>query len=379
LLCLITAAASVAWTQRSSSPQESKTKHGAAGTLRLGMTREEATDTVGSLQHGMLASRKTATNDYKLECYFTADRTLSQFHPTDRLMSVKFEVDHPSPAIDILRDLPEGRELCRRGCKLIAVANYDGYSYGPHVVVYMTNARAEELDLAARSRINWRPPATEGNWTPALILSWDTESSDPKHPPKPINWLNHPVQRVWLASIEPQTELAGTNQKPAIELGTWQTQQPSVTTYGLAPEVRSIESQLGSSNPPAALRSSENPSPDLASTERQSSNPAAPVSGNLSWHGERVYDDVKAPRLLYQTEPEYTRAARKDKVSGNVSLQIIVGPDGLVKEAEVVKSLRPDLDANAIQAVKRWRFEPAQKDGKAVAVRLNVEMQFQLY
>ena len=34
------------------------------------------------------------------------------------------------------------------------------------------------------------------------------------------------------------------------------------------------------------------------------------------------------------------------------------------------------LDENAIEAVKQWRFEPAMKDGKPVAVEINVEVTF---
>jgi TonB family protein len=37
------------------------------------------------------------------------------------------------------------------------------------------------------------------------------------------------------------------------------------------------------------------------------------------------------------------------------------------------------LDEKAIEAVKKWRFEPARKNGHAVAVRVNVEVNFSLY
>jgi protein TonB len=37
------------------------------------------------------------------------------------------------------------------------------------------------------------------------------------------------------------------------------------------------------------------------------------------------------------------------------------------------------LDEKAIEAVNTWKFEPAQKDGRPVAVAINVEVQFRLY
>ena len=50
-----------------------------------------------------------------------------------------------------------------------------------------------------------------------------------------------------------------------------------------------------------------------------------------------------------------------------------------INGVKVVKSLEPTLDANAIEAVKTWKFEPAMKDGKPVAVQINVEVSFRLY
>jgi periplasmic protein TonB len=37
------------------------------------------------------------------------------------------------------------------------------------------------------------------------------------------------------------------------------------------------------------------------------------------------------------------------------------------------------LDQKAIEAVRNWKFEPAMKDGHAVAVQINVEVNFRLY
>jgi hypothetical protein len=39
----------------------------------------------------------------------------------------------------------------------------------------------------------------------------------------------------------------------------------------------------------------------------------------------------------------------------------------------------PGLDGKAMEAVRSWKFEPATKDGKPVAVHLQVEVQFRLY
>jgi TonB family protein len=84
------------------------------------------------------------------------------------------------------------------------------------------------------------------------------------------------------------------------------------------------------------------------------------------------------PKAIYIRDPEYTEAARKAKITGTVVLGVRVGEDGLVKDVCIQRSLRPDLDANAIAAVKTWRFEPARKSGTAIPGTINVETTFQL-
>jgi protein TonB len=63
-------------------------------------------------------------------------------------------------------------------------------------------------------------------------------------------------------------------------------------------------------------------------------------------------------------------------LKGTVALSFIVASDGQRLDIKVVKSLGNGLDEEAIAAVKRWKFQPATKDGKPVAVQINVEMNF---
>jgi protein TonB len=45
----------------------------------------------------------------------------------------------------------------------------------------------------------------------------------------------------------------------------------------------------------------------------------------------------------------------------------------------IVRSVGMGLDEKALEAVRTWRFDPARKDGQAVAVQINVEVSFRLY
>jgi len=88
---------------------------------------------------------------------------------------------------------------------------------------------------------------------------------------------------------------------------------------------------------------------------------------------------ITAPKATYRPFPEYTDKARRKKIQGVVVVGVVVNPDGTVRDASVVKSLEPGLDKQAIAAVRKWKFQPATKDGRPVAVQIIVETDFRLY
>jgi protein TonB len=85
------------------------------------------------------------------------------------------------------------------------------------------------------------------------------------------------------------------------------------------------------------------------------------------------------PKAIYQPNPEYADRPRRKKIQGNVMLSMIVNADGTVREPQVTQSLDKDLDKKALECVKKWKFEPATKDGQPVAMRVVVEVNFHLY
>lgn len=87
---------------------------------------------------------------------------------------------------------------------------------------------------------------------------------------------------------------------------------------------------------------------------------------------------VKAPSVIFEKKPVYTAEAMRMRIEGRVVLETVIGTDGRPTAIKVIKSLHPSLDGKAIAALELWRFMPAQKDGKAVAIRSEVEMTFAL-
>lgn len=93
----------------------------------------------------------------------------------------------------------------------------------------------------------------------------------------------------------------------------------------------------------------------------------------------RVGGGVSAPRVIYDPDPEYSEEARQAKYQGTVVLWVVIGADGRAHEVRVQRSLGMGLDEKAEEAVRKWRFYPALKDGQPVAVQVNVEVNFRLY
>ncbi|MEO8659950.1 MAG: energy transducer TonB [Bryobacteraceae bacterium] len=92
----------------------------------------------------------------------------------------------------------------------------------------------------------------------------------------------------------------------------------------------------------------------------------------------RIGGGVSAPVPIFKVEPEYSEEARKAKFQGTVLLSIVVDETGKTRDIKVLRTLGLGLDEKAIEAVMKWRFRPAYKDGKPVPVAANVEVNFRL-
>ncbi|HZI57756.1 MAG TPA: energy transducer TonB, partial [Verrucomicrobiae bacterium] len=92
-----------------------------------------------------------------------------------------------------------------------------------------------------------------------------------------------------------------------------------------------------------------------------------------------IGNGVSMPRAIYSPEPEFSEEARRSKYQGEVTLLAIIGADGLPRNLTVVRSLGMGLDEKALETVRTWRFEPARKNGQAVAVQMNIIVSFHLF
>jgi TonB family protein len=98
---------------------------------------------------------------------------------------------------------------------------------------------------------------------------------------------------------------------------------------------------------------------------------------------EKVYEKssgIQMPTLEYEVKPNYTPEAMQARIQGSIWLSVVVLATGAVGEVTITQSLDKQygLDDEAVRTVRQWRFKPGMKDGKPVAVRVDIEMTFKL-
>lgn len=87
---------------------------------------------------------------------------------------------------------------------------------------------------------------------------------------------------------------------------------------------------------------------------------------------------IVAPRLLHEERPVYTEQARRQGVEGDVLIELVVRSDGTVGNVRLLRRLGHGLDEQALQAVRQWRFAPAERLGEPVDVLVEVAVEFRL-
>jgi periplasmic protein TonB len=91
----------------------------------------------------------------------------------------------------------------------------------------------------------------------------------------------------------------------------------------------------------------------------------------------RAAGEIKPPRLVRKTEPDYPEIARQARVEGVVILEATADIFGRVTGVRVLRSL-PLLDAAAVDAVRQWIYEPMVINGRPRAVTFTVTVRFVL-
>jgi protein TonB len=90
---------------------------------------------------------------------------------------------------------------------------------------------------------------------------------------------------------------------------------------------------------------------------------------------------VNNPSVLWEEKPKYTSEAMRAKIQGVAEVEAVVSETGLVGEVRIHKSLDKvfGLDLEALAAARKWRFRPATLQGKPVAFKVIIQLEFRLH
>jgi TonB family protein len=105
---------------------------------------------------------------------------------------------------------------------------------------------------------------------------------------------------------------------------------------------------------------------------------ATGTTSNDTGASPNVESDPNAPVAVYRKQPEYSEDARKAKFQGHVVLAVEVDASGNVADAKVIHHLGLGLDEKALEAIQQWKFKPGTKNGRPVAMEVEVTMSFRL-
>lgn len=85
-----------------------------------------------------------------------------------------------------------------------------------------------------------------------------------------------------------------------------------------------------------------------------------------------------APQISRQIPPVYPKESAAKGVEGTVYVSALISTSGKPSKVKVLKSDAPELNASAVDAVKKWVFTPATAKGKAVAATITIPVKYKL-
>jgi protein TonB len=91
-----------------------------------------------------------------------------------------------------------------------------------------------------------------------------------------------------------------------------------------------------------------------------------------------VSDLEQRPEIIAQVAPAYPGELRRARIEGTVTVVFLLTEEGRVDEARVENASRPEFEAPALDAVRRWKFKPGMKDGEPVRTHMRLPIRFRI-
>jgi len=92
-----------------------------------------------------------------------------------------------------------------------------------------------------------------------------------------------------------------------------------------------------------------------------------------------VYTKVdENPSPVKTAKPVYPSELRRDGIEGLVAVSVVIDETGDVISSKVAKSSNKAFESAALDAISKWKFKPAKKDGKTVKVKVTIPFRFSI-
>ncbi len=85
------------------------------------------------------------------------------------------------------------------------------------------------------------------------------------------------------------------------------------------------------------------------------------------------------PKIVHWQKPEYPEIARKAQMEGTVLVKVLVGPDGSVKDAQIIQGVNPMLNTAALTAARKCKFIPGKQRNIPVKAWMALPFNFRLH
>jgi TonB family protein len=177
------------------------------------------------------------------------------------------------------------------------------------------------------------------------------------------------------AAAAPRAKSAAPPPEPAARREREIPSSPTAAAPAAAPPApRAIEVLPEPTSPPAAA--AERPSPVPAQPVAAAA--PAPTAAVLREGSVVALEDVDSqPRIVKIVKPTYPPLALRARIGGIVVLRVLVSERGAPMTIEVVRGASGGLTEAAVDAVRKWSFEPARKSGLAVRTWMVVPIPFE--
>ena len=136
-----------------------------------------------------------------------------------------------------------------------------------------------------------------------------------------------------------------------------------------APETVSLTPTAVDTGGSQPASSSESPAPATTRPARKTESSRAARTAGIN----------RAPEPVARIQPDYPPLAFRNHEEGTVLVRVNVDANGMATNSQVLnRSGSRELDGAARDAVRKWQFKPALKDGKAIASTVDVPVEFKL-